>query len=247
MSWNGDDRFPMASVYKLPIAVAFLQRVDEGAASLQDSITIAPSDFVGGARPMTAGAGDYPVTLDIGRVLAYMVTESDNTASDEIMRRAGGPTEVRRRLAALGIEGLDVSRYEAEIFEEMRRRGGPVRDPGDLRDTASPEALTSLLALLQRGMGLSAASRRLLLDLLTATTIGPGRLRGLLPPETPVAHKTGTHGAATNDVGIVTLPDGSHVAIAVLIEGSGGDEAAREAVIAEIGRLVYDEFVADRP
>ena len=56
-----------------------------------------------------------------------------------------------------------------------------------------------------------------------------------------VAHKTGTSytnqegiTAATNDVGIITLPDGSHLIISVFIKDAHADEATREAVIARI-------------
>ena len=78
------------------------------------------------------------------------------------------------------------------------------------------------------------------------STPGPKRLKGLLPAGTIVAHKTGTSGtekeitAATNDIGIITLPDGRHVAIAVFVSDSPADVATREAVIAKIAKAVFD-------
>jgi beta-lactamase class A len=187
------------------------------------------------------------VTVTVGRLLAYMLIESDNTASDALMRAVGGPEAVRLRMRDLGIEGVDVSRYEAEIFAEAR---SSLPSPGegeraDLRDTATPDALVDLLAAVHRGDGMSASSRRLFLAHLAATRVGPGRIRGLLPPGTHVAHKTGTFDPATNDVGIVTLPDGSHVALAVMVEGrAGGSLAARELAIAHVARAVYDAFAS---
>ncbi|WP_243147428.1 serine hydrolase [Scytonema sp. UIC 10036] len=73
------------------------------------------------------------------------------------------------------------------------------------------------------------------------TSTGPNRIKGLLPKGTVVAHKTGTSAtvngvtAATNDVGLVTLPNGQHLAIAVFVSDSQATDAIREEVIAIIG------------
>jgi beta-lactamase class A len=78
---------------------------------------------------------------------------------------------------------------------------------------------------------------------------GPARLKGFLPAGTVVAHKTGTSGtnaagisAATNDVGIVTLPDGNHCIIAVFVADSPAGMAQREKTIARIAKAVWDYY-----
>ena len=85
------------------------------------------------------------------------------------------------------------------------------------------------------------------------TKTGPYRIKGQLPPGTPVAHKTGTSdtnkegvAAAVNDVGIITLPDGKHVAIAVFVANSREDSATNEKIIADISRAVWDDFEVQR-
>jgi beta-lactamase class A len=240
-SWNAERRLAMASVYKIPIAFEVLGQIDEGTFSLSDSITLHPRDFVGGAGPLAAAARGRPATLTIEQLLAYMATDSDNTASDALLRLVGGPSMVEARMRDLGIEAIDVSRYESELFEELRR-GTEGPDPSDLRNTATAAALVELLALLHQGQALSAENRRLLLYLLAATRLGTERIKGLLPADTAVAHKTGTFGPVINDVGIVTLPDGTHFAIAVLVHAPGTSIAARERTIAEIARAAYDAF-----
>jgi beta-lactamase class A len=90
----------------------------------------------------------------------------------------------------------------------------------------------------------------LLLGWMTETATGPRRIKGRLPPGTPVAHKTGTSSTrngltrATNDAGLVTLPDGRHLALAVFVSDSPADEGAREGVIAEIARAARDCWAA---
>jgi beta-lactamase class A len=87
--------------------------------------------------------------------------------------------------------------------------------------------------------------------MMVETPTGPNRIKGLLPKETIVAHKTGTSGtnekgvaAATNDVGIVSLPNGEHFAIVVFVANAMADEKTREEVIARITKAVWDEFTA---
>jgi beta-lactamase class A len=80
------------------------------------------------------------------------------------------------------------------------------------------------------------------------TPTGPKRLKGLLPNTAVVAHKTGTSGtaggisAATNDIGLVTLPNGRQVAIAVFVSDSPADLATRETVIAQIAKAIWDSW-----
>jgi beta-lactamase class A len=113
---------------------------------------------------------------------------------------------------------------------------------------ATSDALVAMLARLDRGEVLSTRSRTWLTATLEGARTGTGRIKGRLPAGTRVGHKTGTGetieglNVATNDVGIVYLPDGSRLALAVLTSGVRGTDAARDAVIAGIAREVYDAF-----
>ena len=116
------------------------------------------------------------------------------------------------------------------------------------RNYSTPDAAVALLKALYSGRTLSTASSQLVLDDMTASTPGPRRLKGLLPPGTVVAHKTGTDGTrdgmtrATNDIGIITLPDGRHLAVAVFVKDSTADEATREGTIAKIAKAAWDRW-----
>jgi beta-lactamase class A len=68
----------------------------------------------------------------------------------------------------------------------------------------------------------------------------------LLPAGTVVAHKTGSTGsvrgltAATNDSGVIFLPDGGLLAVSVYIKASTRSDAVRDSIIAQIARAAFD-------
>ena len=87
------------------------------------------------------------------------------------------------------------------------------------------------------------------MKIMLATTTGPKRLKGLLPADAVVAHKTGTSPTnaegltpATNDIGIITLPNGKHLAIVVMVCNSKADDATRDSVIAKIAKAAWDYY-----
>jgi beta-lactamase class A len=119
----------------------------------------------------------------------------------------------------------------------------------DPRDTGTPEGTVRLLAKAVRGAVLSKPSTTRLVEVLKATTTFPTRLKGLLPPGTVVAHKTGStetvngFTAATNDSGVIYLPgDRGQLAISVYLRASTRDDASRDRVIARISRAAFDFY-----
>ncbi len=235
---NKDQQFPMQSVYKLPIGMAVLHQVERGALHLMQKVRVERNDFVM-APQYSPIRDDHPdgVELSLSDLLRFMVSESDGTACDVLLRLVGGPQFVTKYLHDLGVNGIVVANTEKEIGQNKLVQ---------YRNSATPESMVVLLRALHEGGGLSEPSRALLLRLMTQTPTGLRRIKGLLPAGTVVAHKTGTSGtvngvtAATNDVGLVTLPNGRHLAMAVFVSDSTADDSAREKVIARVARAVWD-------
>ncbi|MEA2413928.1 MAG: beta-lactamase class [Thermoanaerobaculia bacterium] len=242
ISIHGSDHFPMASVFKFPVALVVLQRVDAGEFRLDDAITIQPSQFSRGHSPLRDSANGKPVTATVRHLVELMVVESDNTAVDYFIRRLGGPA-ITARIHALGGAGVRVDRPENDIAEAIQARGIPayVRDP---RDTATPDGMAALLAAFaNRKDGLKPASHDLLLGFMT-NSHNPVRLASTLPSGAVVAHKTGTMPGVFNDVGIITSADSKHhIAIAVFTKkpSEQSDDVALR-VVGQIARAVYDAF-----
>lgn len=237
-SLNPHEHFPMQSVYKLPISMAVMKQVDAGKIKLTDKIQVMKSEMVG-RRAYSPIRDRHPngAPVTVEDLLRYAIADSDGTASDVLMRIAGGPAAVQAYLSELGIKDMIVLDTEQTFSQD---------NTAQYRNWTTPEAAVALLRALYERRGLSEATQALLLKFMTESKPGAKRLKGLLPAGTAVAHKTGTSGtdngmtAATNDIGIITLPNGKHVAIAVFISDSPADEAMREGVIAKIAKAVCD-------
>lgn len=237
VSLNGNQRFPMQSVYKFPIAMAVLAQLDQGKLKLDQKIRIETSDFVQHSRILNKNS--QGVEFSLAELLKYMVSESDNTACDVLLRLVGEPKIVTQYLRGLGVNDIVVANTEKELGQ----------DPAvQYRNYATPDAAVVLLRAFHEGKGLSKSSQALLRQLMTETSTGLKRIKGLLPDGTVVAHKTGTSStvngvtAATNDVGLVALPNGQHLAIAVFVSDSKANDAIREEVIAKVAKAAWDEW-----
>jgi len=234
-------RRPLAlySVFKLPLAVAILNDVDEGRLRLDQKAKVSAAEIVPGSAE-NASLWPGPSERSLRELVELSITRSDNTSADKLLELAGGPGALTRRLSALGIAGITVRKSVREFLAD-RQHPHP--------NTASALDLAHLLVRLQKGEILKPASRDLLFGFMAGATTGRQRIRAGVPEGTPVGDKTGSGPAAsaTNDVGIVTLPDGSHLALAVLVNGSKQPVAAQEKVIADVARAAYDAYVGDQP
>jgi beta-lactamase class A len=267
---NGDEPFPMASTYKVPIAVELLKRVDDGKLDLARMVAVERHDYSPGSGLLTDLLREPGLALSLRNLLEIMLLVSDNTATDLCLRHAGGGEAVTARMRKLGIEGLRVDRPTFQLIADWRGIAVPgeaERDPAkygklldsvpeekaeeaergfydDLRDTATPRAMAALLEKIWKREALSPASSDLLLDIMKRCRTGAGRLKGILPEGTEVRHKTGTIGQSLNDVGIITLPhEAGHVIVAAFVKKSDRPEAKRERAIAEAARAAHDYFL----
>lgn len=230
--------FPMQSVYKLPIGMATLAEIDRGRLSLDQQVHVDPNEYISKAQhsPLRdAHPNGADVTLS--ELLRLAVLESDGTASDVLLRLIGGPPAAMKFLAAIGVKDVMIRDTEMTLGQDHTAQ---------YENWATPDGAVGLLRAVQESRGLSAASHALLMKFLTETATSAHRIKGLLPPGTVVAHKTGSSGtrdgftAATNDIGIVTLPGGRHLAIAIFVSDSSADDEARDRVMAKIARAAWD-------
>jgi beta-lactamase class A len=270
---NGDEPFPMASTFKLPVLVELHAQAREGRQRWDEPVGITPRDQHLGSGDLTPLYDPPGVTLSLRNLANLMMMISDNSAADLCLARTGAGN-VNARMRALGITGIRLDRSCQELIldysgrdtarlkdlarddlrEALRRepRADTVevrfaaddRLAADPRDTATPNAMAALLEAIWRGQAVDRAASDAMLDLLKRCRTGENRLKGLLPRGTEVAHKTGSIGGVINDVGIVYLPDGAgHVAIAVMSKRTRATTEDVERTVAHIARYAYDYFL----
>ncbi|MEA2462296.1 MAG: beta-lactamase class [Acidobacteriota bacterium] len=244
VSVRGTERFPMGSVYKFPIALTVLKRVDSGTLSLDREVTIQPREFAPGWSPLRDEARKRPITLTVRELLRHIFSISDNTASDALMKLVGGPFSVTTRMAELGFGGIRVDRSEAQMAHDLDAEGGVERYAIDARDTASPDSMAELLlAFWQRRDGLTKESHDLLVEWMTDTPTGPRRIKAAMPANAVVTHKTGTMPGTANDAAIVTA-GGQHVALVVFTKKGTSKLELIEDDLAAVARAAFDAVLS---
>jgi beta-lactamase class A len=275
VSVRGDASFPMASAFKVPVAVQLMSMVDGGTLTLDRMVNLAPRDLHPGSGKLTELMFHPGVALSIENLMELMLVISDNTAADVLLREAGGPAVVTARMRTLGLGGIRIDRPTALLIsdwrgakkipaesewnkdmwdklydaiperEHMRARRAEMLDP---RDTATPDDMTKLLVRIWRKDLFTPANADELLGMMQRCETGRARIKGMLPQGTDVAHKTGTLGGVANDIGVITLPgDLGHVAISVFTKSSTRREEEAEKAVAEVSRTIYDYFVLVAP
>jgi beta-lactamase class A len=238
---NGSHKFPMQSVFKFPLAMAVLDQVDQGKLRLDQKIHVAKADLLPNTwSPLRDKYPDGEVDIALSEIVALTVSLSDNNGCDILFRLLGGPGQVDKYMKGLLVDGIAIVATEAEMSRHW-----------DVQFTnwCTPSAMLRLLEVFYSGKKLSPTSHAFLMKVLVETTTAPNRLRGMLPKETVVAHKTGTSGAndrgiaaATNDVGIITLPNGKHLAIVAFVSNSNQRTEDRDLVIARLTKSAFDYY-----
>lgn len=241
VSFNGASHLPMQSVFKFHIALAVLDQVDKGTLELNRKIKIAKSDLLPDTwSPIRDKYPNAGISLTVADLIEYTVAQSDNNGCDILLRLIGGTEVVERYLYKTGARDVEI-----KVNEQQMHLGWDVQ----YRNWTTPKSAMWLLSHFYAGNAVSAQSREFLNAIMVNTSTGAKRLKGQLPAGAIVAHKTGTSGtnaqgisAATNDIGIVTLPGGAAYAIAIFVSDSAEDNQTNEAIIAEISKAAWQYY-----
>jgi beta-lactamase class A len=233
-SVNGGQPLPLYSVFKLPVAIAVLREAEAGRVSLEKKIHIEPKEALLGGSKENDDRWARPVDATVRELIGWSIVHSDNTSVDALLELLGGPAAVMKTMKELGFPGIVV---KSSIRTMRAARDEPHAN------VASADDLARLLAALHHGKLLKEKQRDLVLGFMYDAVTGLARIRGNLPKGTKVADKTGTGPHTSNDVGIVTLPDGrGHLAIAALVTDSKRSLDAQNEAIAEFARAAYDTY-----
>jgi beta-lactamase class A len=238
---NGNHGYPMQSVFKFPLALTILHQVDLGKLHLgqQFDLDKATLDTVAWSPMLKEFPGRY-IHINLAQLLSYAVTSSDNNACDFLFKVAGGPAVVDAYIHDSGVKDIAIKFTEGEMAKAW---------PLQYQNWCKPAAMLQLLQLLYHQKLLSKTSNNFLIRIMTEVPGWDKRISALLPPGTKLIHKTGSSGvnaqgmlAATNDVGIVTLPNGRHLAIVVFASDYKGPRDRGGHIIALIAKQIWNHY-----
>lgn len=239
-SVNGDLNLPMMSVFKLHIAMTILDLVDGGTLKLDQKIKFSKSELMQNTwspmRDKYPNGGDIPLS----EMIKYVVAQSDNNTCDILLNKIGGLKTVENYIHKIG-----VTDFWAVANEKMMHKV----DGAIYKNLTTANASNLLLTKLYTESVLKKNSKDFLIKIMEETSTGAKRLKGNLPENTVVAHKTGTSGAdkkgktaATNDIGVISLPNSEHLVISVFVTDSFENDQTNEKIIADVAKASFDYY-----
>lgn len=244
VSINGERHFPMQSVFKFHIALAMLSQIDKGKFSLKQKIKIDKKDLLPDLYSPIREAYPEGASLTISKILKYTVSESDNVGCEILLKLLGGPKFVENFFIENNFKDISI-----KYNEEQQQSDWDLQ----FQNWTTPESANEVLAAFfyNNEKLLSKKSYDFIWKIMKETETGQNRLKGQLPKNTVVAHKTGTSGtnkegitAAVNDIGIIFLPNGKYYFISVFVSDSFENADTNEKIIADISKVTWDYFIA---
>lgn len=262
-SVDGDDLFPMASTFKVPVLYALMQQVDAGLVDLDEALDVRTWPALG------SGVLKYLTSLSHVSVrdLAHlMITVSDNLATDLIMHRIGGPAAVTQAMLDLGLDrirltmdcltllctplGLDPTEESVRSLiaadPDFWNKHQAEQDPALFQqvvtsNVATPNHMCELICEILIPTSLSPAGATEMIAIMSRQNLKQ-RIPAMLPESVSTINKTGTVAGIRCDVGAMWLPKGPVAFSAFILDtpkdmGWEGDRA-----IAEAARLVSDYY-----
>ena len=155
---HGADRFwYLGSTVKVPIAIAVLQRVDEGGLKLSDRVTLQAGDRIEAGPLVWQKVGG---THTVDALLPRMLRDSDNTGANMLMRTAGEARVNELAKAAMGASAVDrittLAQVRQDVYAELHPRARTLSNDQLVRIASAPMGPQRVEAV-RRALNLKAA------------------------------------------------------------------------------------------
>jgi len=263
---NGDERFPAASAFKVPVLIELFDQAAKGKLSLDDMHVFTREDLSPGSGVLANLTPGLSMCLKDYAML--MMTVSDNSATDIIHRKLG-KENITACIARMGLKNtrsdltckellfqpvgmsLDMDIEEAlRLFEEQNfvKDYKWISDMSVPNDISSPRDMMTMFSLLYNGEIVNAEACKQMLDIMEKID-STKRLTRYLPRRGPEAvramHKTGTIEYIACDCGIIVTPHQTY-GLTIMYNGFTGDRDDKRAaydnddIIADISRDIYN-------
>lgn len=242
--YRANDVFPTASTFKTSLVALVLAMEQRGAIDLSEQASWTKDDLRGHSPFTRDHATMQASLLELARAAQ---TVSDNTATNILLDRVGGPPAMTHFWRSLGDDVSRLDRYETELNVVIG---------DDPRDSTSPLAMAANLGRLLRKEATSPLDDRridLLRSWMVDTRNALTRVRSGIPAEWVGGDKPGNSGTPPGmgylrgDIGFVVDPSGALATYAAYHQAPVEDplDAERvDAVFAEIGRTLTSWIIA---
>ena len=268
---NGDEPFPMASTFKIPILATACRQLVRGEINLDTRASLSDGDkSLGSGILPYFESGLQPTVRDL---MTLMIIISDNTATDMMVDTLGGAAVIEGAMREIGLSEIYFKHSCKELLRYMFPdevvdlpleeliawsakndilRDGLAFSKGPENNVCTAKAMNKLLHMIYSGELFDGDVRETALDILLKQQFNV-RLSRFLPLGAKVAHKTGTIGGIRNDSGIIAISDSNHVILTIFSEWDEApfwDKPAAhhqrvfevESAMGEIGLAAYNAF-----
>ncbi|MBC06257.1 class A beta-lactamase [Thalassospira sp.] len=224
------ERFLMNSTVKVPICGAILAQSDKGALSLSEALPIREADLLSYAPVTSKRVGENMIISDLCLAALDM---SDNTASNLLLKRLGGPDAVTNMFRNTGDTVSRLDRFEPDLNTFV---------PGDPRDTTTPAAMAATLRKLFLEDALSPSSRVQLADWTSRGAVTGDLLRVHAPAGWEIFDKSGSGDKTRNIVALVKPVNEQPWIVYIFISDADADFSTRNAALKELSAAVMVEI-----
>lgn len=237
----GNRKQPLLSVFKYCVALKVLSKLEQEKTSLEKKIIIEkemvdPNLY----SPMLKKYKTFPFSISIGELLEYAVSQSDNNACDILISYSGGIQALNSFIHNIGFNEIEIYVNEKEMNTDITKQ---------YWNKAYPKDILKLMKFTREKNLLSNKSKTFLDNIMINAKTGENKIKGALPKNVIVGHKTGSSSRTTdgikiadNDAGYVILPDGTVYYIAVMIKDSKMSDDDNAKIIREISKIIYEYF-----
>ncbi|MDF2519692.1 MAG: serine hydrolase [Clostridia bacterium] len=219
--------FPSASTIKLAIMSELLNKVNEGAINLEDTIELTEGMKTGGDGILKELMPGHRFALE--EIMTLMIIVSDNMASNILIDLLG----MDNINAAIRNLGLGSTKLQRRMMDSRAAKEGR-------ENLTTAKDLAHLLELIYQGQNINKKYSDMMLDVLKRQQVS-GRLDLYLPEKVVTAHKTGDLDRLEHDAGIIYLQDREYI-ICILTNETETNKDGRE-IIGKISKMVYEEYV----
>lgn len=225
------ERFPIQSTFKLMAVSAILKKSETDNNLLKQKITYTKQDLVFWS-PITEKHVAEGMT--IFELCAAAMMHSDNTATNLIVKKLGGPEVVTAFARSIGDNTFRIDSWEPDLNS----------NPSDIRDTSTPTAMGESLQKLTLGNILTPSKRNQLVNWMKGNTTGDIRIRAGVPKGWIVADKTGSGNdyGISNDIAIIWPPNCAPIVITIYSGHDTKDTVPRDDILVSSTQLVINEF-----